>query len=106
METVEFKISDLLDGKTDQISGRQYGKDYCVSIKLLDLLSKDVKVIFNIDSKVKAINDSFIKGLFSEIFKKYKTIKEVSSKIEIQSNSDFKTLFEKNWQLLQAIYNV
>jgi hypothetical protein len=107
MKEVIFNISDLLQkGKTDQISGRSFGNDYSTKIRLMDLIDSNTHVKFIINDEVKAINDSFIKGLFSEVFKKYKDLNKIQSLISIESNDFFRSLFDKNWQVLQAIYNV
>ena len=105
MKEVVFKLSDLLiKGKTDQISGRKFGVDYSEKINLVKLIDDHTTVKFVIDDEVKAINDSFIKGLFRDAFIKYKNINKISECISIEANDFFKKLFEKNWQVLQAIY--
>lgn len=103
-----FDLTKLVDPpKTDSISGRGFGAGYSDKIKLLDLISHDENIEFTIDENyVKAINDSFIKGLFNEVFKKYKTISSIQSKININASEHFKTLFFKNWKILENIYNV
>lgn len=104
----QFNLTDLINPpNTDSISGRDFGIGYSKKIKLLELVQKDEKIQFVIDDQlIKAINDSFVKGLFSNIFEKYKTILSVEQKISINSNEHFKRLFFKNWRILENIYNV
>ena len=108
MKKVEIKLSELVNPpKTDSISGREFGEDYAKKIKLVQLFEQEVIVDVVIDdSVIKAINDSFIKGLFSSVFKKYKTIANVKKHVSINANEYFKRLFEKNWMILQEINNV
>ena len=92
--------------KTDSISGREYGEQHAKDTAVLSHLSKDEKIVIEINSEyVKAINDSFIKGFFSKIFEKYKTSEAVKRVVEIRSSDNFKRLFEKNWSILEAINN-
>jgi len=107
MEKIEIKLEELVDPpKTDSISGRRFGQEYAQSKDVINHIGKDKKIILIInDEKVKAINDSFIKGFFSGIFEKYKSKTTVNSFIEIRSNDYFKRLIDKNFILLDAIYN-
>jgi hypothetical protein len=92
--------------KTDSISGREFGIKHAKDKHILEHLDNNEHIVIKIDEKyVKAINDSFIKGFFSKIFEKYKTRENVKRIIEIRSNQNFILLFEKNWTILEAIYN-
>jgi len=108
MSQIDINLNTLVDPPhTDSISGRGFGEEYAKTIELLQKIESNNKINFIIDSQyVKAINDSFIKGLFSKIFQKYKTIEEVKKHIQITGSDYFKRLFEKNWLILQEIYNV
>lgn len=105
---VKIELSQLVNPpKTDSISGREFGEDFADKIKLMELLQEGSNIQFIIDDNViKAINDSFIKGLFNLVFKEYKTIAVVEKRITLVSNNYFIKLFKKNWQILQSIYNV
>lgn len=106
MEPYIIDLSKTLDTNVNSISGRSYGEQYALKIKLLDHLASNEKIILEIDSnKIKAINDSFIKGLFSKVFEN-NNLDFVKSHIEIKTdNSNFKSLFEKNWEILNSILN-
>ena len=108
MVMTQINISELVTrDKTDSISGRDLGIEYAKQIKLLDILSKGEQIEFHIDSElVKAINDSFIKGLFNDVFKKYKRVDEIRKRVSINANDHFQKLFLKNWLILQEIHNV
>lgn len=91
---------------TDSISGRAFGQKHASDTKILEHLNNGEKVKIIIDSsKVKAINDSFIKGFFSEVFKSknYNFVKE--NVLITTENSNFISLFEKNWRILNSIFN-
>ena len=77
MPLIELYLEELLSENIDSISGRNTGQRYAQDKKVLEKISQNnYKII--IGPKIKAINDSFIKGFFSEIFKKYKTKEEVA----------------------------
>lgn len=88
----------------DYVSGRETGKNFEVEQKLLELALMGNKVIICIDdNRIKAINDSFIKGLFSPIFAVFKTRSEVAKRFEIAGNDYYIRLFNKNWMILEEI---
>lgn len=92
---------------TDSISGRDLGIAYSQQIGLLEAMDKGEKIEFIIDDTfVKAINDSFVKGLFSAVFEKYKTVTIIQQEITIVASDHFKRLFAKNWRILENIYHV
>lgn len=99
-----FNLKDLITTETDIISGRKFGKDYADKIKLLDLVSDNTVIHFIIGEEVKAINDSFVKGLFNEIFVFY-NYEEIKKLIKIEGRAHFLNLFEKNLRILDAIYH-
>lgn len=100
-----FKLADLVQpGYSDSISGRDTGIAYENRIHLLDTLQKGDNVEIVIDGNyVKAINDSFIKGLFSKVFESYKTADAVKRQVKIVADDYFVRLFEKNWYILQSL---
>lgn len=105
------KIIDLKElvtpTKTDSISGRSFGEEFAKKIDLIKNFEEGYTIIIKIDSNfIKAINDSFIKGLFSSLFEKEKTIIKIKEKIKIEAEDYYLNLFEKNWLILQKIYNV
>jgi hypothetical protein len=106
MEPYIIELAKTLDTNVNSISGRSYGEQFALKVKLLEHLTNDEKVVLDIDStKIKAINDSFIKGLFSKIFEN-KDLNFVRNHIEIKTNnSNFRSLFEKNWDILNSILN-
>lgn len=92
---------------TNSISGRDLGTDYAKKVNLLEDISQGIEIEFVIDDqKIKAINDSFIKGLFSKVFEEHKTVEKVQKIVTINGNNHFKQLFLKNWTILENIYNV
>lgn len=92
---------------TNMISGRDVGEKYAENKEILRHINDGDKIVIIIDNqKIKAINDSFIKGFFNLIFKQYKKYEIVNSFTEIRSDPEYKSLFEKNWRLLDILYNV
>lgn len=74
-------------------------------IRLLEILKNDGnKVSFIIDDIMYAINDTFIKGLFEEVFEVYKFINQVEKRIEIIGSDYFIRLFRLNWFILEDKY--
>jgi len=94
----------VIPNKTDSISGRGFGEGIAEREKVMQHLEQNDKFIMRIDSKkVKAINDSFIKGFFSEVFRTLKSRQRVREVFELDASDNFKRLFEKNWAILEAI---
>lgn len=107
METLTIRLLELIDPPhTNLISGRDVGEQYAIQKDVINQLSTGAHLVIEIDDSIRAINDSFIKGFFSEIFKKYHSYDVVTSIVTIEGSSDFKTLFDKNFKLLDIIYNV
>ena len=93
-------------GLTDSISGRSFGEEFAKKIKLTELIKENYFVEFFIDaSSVKAINDSFIKGLFSSLFENF-DYEKIHKSIKINASDYYQSLFEKNLKILQALSNV
>ncbi len=105
METV-LDLSTLVDDKIDSISGRTFGEGYADKNQVLQKLEAGDTIVLEIDpNKIKAINDSFWKGFFSEIFKKYRTIDEVKKRFRFNTNDFFRSMIEKNLIILDSIVN-
>jgi len=106
MSTTIINLSDLVTPPhTDFISGRDVGEKYAITHNILWRIENGEHITLVIDSSIRAINDSFIKGFFSSIFKKYKTYQFVDSRFTIDGKKEFDSLFKKNWRLLDIIYN-
>ncbi|MEI7595835.1 MAG: hypothetical protein WCK02_08825 [Bacteroidota bacterium] len=105
---IELNLTELVSPpKTDSISGRTFGQGYAQKKNIVDEISKGSKFKIVIDDNyIKAINDSFWKGLFSELFRKYKTKERVESFFTFKANEYFKKHIEKNLTILDAIFNV
>ena len=90
---------------TDFISGRSFGENEAKKNDLLKHIRNNERIIIIIDDNfVKAINDSFIKGFFSQCFKEFKSKDKLEKLITIDSNEYFNRLFKKNWTILEALY--
>jgi hypothetical protein len=90
---------------TDSISGRRFGEKHASDSGLLEKIDQGHIDIIISESVIKSINDSFIKGFFNEVFKKYKKKDFVKEHVTIVASENFKNLFDKNWSILEAIYN-
>jgi hypothetical protein len=107
MQEYKIDLTELVNPPhTDSISGREFGEQHALDTNILTHISQNEKIIIFIDNTyVKAINDSFIKGFFSKIFEKYHKSEVIRSFVEIRANENFIKLFEKNWEILEAINN-
>jgi hypothetical protein len=106
MKEIVLDLSTLIDDKIDSISGRTFGEGYASKNKILEALEEGNIIVLDIDAKkIKAINDSFWKGFFSEVFKKYRTIDEVKRRFKFNTSDYFKSLIEKNLIILHSIFN-
>jgi hypothetical protein len=109
METkiIKLDLSELIEpGITDSISGRTFGEGYAEKKQVLAKIQEGYSFVVIIDDKkIKAINDSFWKGFFSELFKKYKYQEKVKTFFTFESNIFFKEHIEKNLIILDSIYN-
>ena len=108
MKTETIDLTSLVNPpKIDSISGRGFGEKHAIDTGLLKLISNNEKVLLKIDETyVKAINDSFIKGFFNQVFKKFKTIEKVQTHFILEANDYYKNLIVNNWKILERIYNV
>jgi|JI10StandDraft_1071094.scaffolds.fasta_scaffold557315_3 hypothetical protein len=104
MNLVELKLEELISKNIDSISGRTTGQNYAQDKKIMDSIDS-TKYVIIISPKIKAINDSFIKGFFSEVFKKYRTKEKVQEKFTVQGEAYFVDLFNKNFSILESISN-
>lgn len=106
MEKLIINLADLVNDKVDLISGRSAGEDEVKKRKVIEHLRNNDRVVIRIDDKkVKAINDSFIKGFFSAVFKEFGSKSIVEKMFEIEGNDYYKRLFDKNWSILDALYS-
>lgn len=105
MSIFTVNLNKLVDpAKTDSISGRSYGEGYAKEINIIQHLLNNENIVVEIDPKrVKAINDSFIKGFFSSVFDVLKSKRKVQERFEIKGGDYYKRLFEKNWSILDSI---
>lgn len=103
---IELHLDELLDRREDSISGRTFGQGYAMQNEIMQNLENGNTFSIIISDKIKAINDSFWKGFFSEVFKKYRTIEKVESFFNFSCDPYFKKLIDQNFKVLEAIYNV
>jgi hypothetical protein len=105
MSTYTVDLNKLVDpAKTDSISGRSYGEGFAKRENIVQHLLNNENIVVEIDPKrVKAINDSLIKGFFSSVFDVLKSKRNVQARFEIQGSDYYKRLFEKNWSILDSI---
>lgn len=108
MKTYNINLSELIDSaKVDSISGRSLGEGFAEKHLVLTRLKEGYKFVLIIDSQqIKAINDSFIKGFFSKVFEYLKSAEKVKESFTLDANDYFIRLFDKNYKILDAIYNV
>ena len=106
MSSFPIDLNALLTSpEVDSISGREFGSTFAERQDLLTHVRNHDKIVLLIDeNKVKAINDSFIKGFFKGVFELLKSKRNVQAQFEIKSNDYYKRLFDKNWTILEAIY--
>ncbi|MDU7627705.1 hypothetical protein [Parabacteroides sp.] len=102
----KLDLSKLITSpNADTISGRATGERYNEDNKVLEKLSRGETFEIYIDSKISAINDSFWKGFFSSIMRKYKSKEEIEKLFKINSSEYFKISIGKNLQILESIIN-
>ena len=90
----------------DYISGREIGRIFAVEQNLVKLAKNGGNFVIHIDdSRVRAINDSFIKGMFDVVCYELKHTKEVAARFKINGNDHYKRLFYKNWLIVNAVHN-
>ncbi len=106
MSSYAIDLNDLAASQgVDSISGREFGASFAERQDLLGHVRNHDKIVLLIDeNKVKAINDSFIKGFFKKVFELLGSKRKVQEQFEIKSNDYYKRLFDKNWTILEAIY--
>jgi hypothetical protein len=107
METVKIDLGKLLNSAAvDNISGRAFGQKHAEDMHLIDHIEKNDKIVIVIDpTKVKAINDSFIKGFFSGVFIRLRKKEKVYKYFTFETSDFYKRLFDKNLTFLEAINN-
>ncbi len=98
---MEINLSDYFN---ESISTRKTGIEFSKQIYLLNLLVSGISVKIIIGDKINAINNSFIKGLFTEVIDKY-GLELIRSKVTIEGSDYFKKLFDRNWEVIDFICN-
>lgn len=105
MNPHKIDLNALVGPATDSISGRAFGETFAEEQEVMAHLQNHEKIVLLIDdSRVKAINDSFIKGFFKRVFELLKSKRNVQQQFEIQASDYYKRLFDKNWTILEALY--
>ncbi len=107
MKEYIIELSELVNPPhTDLISGRDDGELFAKKKAVLKHIKDKEKIVLIINETIiKGINDSFIKGFFKDIFEKYRSYAIIKDFIEIRASVNFKSQFEKNFKLLENIYN-
>lgn len=106
MGELKLDLIDLIEvGKTDSISGRTLGEKYAKKVHLADHIKSGNNVEIVIPSLIKAINDSFWKGFFSDLFKVYKSKEKIKSYFTFTTDDYYKSVIDKNLTILDSIYN-
>jgi hypothetical protein len=70
-ETHILYLEELLSD-SDYLSGRKFSKNYTHKENILGRIMLDHKIHIEISDKIKFISDSFWKGFFNDICKKYR----------------------------------
>jgi hypothetical protein len=105
-QVIPIELAELVSDSVNSISGRSFGEGYAKKKDLVGHLEKGDTFLIKIDSdKIKAINDSFWKGFFNDVFKLYHTKEEVLNRFQFDSNEYFLKLINKNLAILDAIYH-
>lgn len=102
MAEIIIKLEELISEGMDSISGRHTGQLYAEQKGILKNIEVNTFKII-ISPNIKAINDSFIKGFFSDVFKKYKNKQKIREKFIIEADPYFIDLFDKNYSILESI---
>ena len=94
---------ELIDeNNVDSISGRDLGTGYAKNKDILKKIEDGDEINIVISQKIKAINDSFIKGFFAKIFEEYKTVDKIKDKFSVDAyDAHFTNLIQKNWRILE-----
>lgn len=106
MPQFDINLNELVEPPVlDSISGRAFGISFAESKNLMAHVRNADRIVLSIDeTQVKAINDSFIKGFFKQVFELLRSKRRVQEQFEINANDYYKRLFDKNWTILEAIY--
>lgn len=106
MSTFPIDLNILVNSPgVDSISGREFGATFAERQDLLAHVRNQDKIVLYIDeTRIKAINDSFIKGFFKSVFELLRSKRKVQDQFEIKASDYYKRLFDKNWTILEAIY--
>ncbi len=107
MKEIIIDLNKLVNDKVDSLTGRDFGESEAKKNHIIDHIKNGNKIVIVIDEeKVRSINDSFIKGFFSDVFKILKTKTKVEEYFTLQANEYYKRLFDKNLSIIDSIYNV
>jgi hypothetical protein len=107
LEVTHIDLNVLADSRNNNsISGRDLGKRFAQDINLVKLAKNGGNFVIHIDdSKVHAINDTFIKGMFENVCYELKHTRMVADRFKIEGNDHYKRLFYKNWLIIDAMNN-
>lgn len=104
MENVLLDLGELCRlYQLDQLSGRARGEAYCSTAHVMPYLREGRNFTVRIGAPVAAINDTFIKGMFSRVFGALKTRAAVAARFTVEGDDHYVRLFDKNWQILEAL---
>lgn len=105
METMKIELNKFINlSKVDFLSGRRFGEAKYRELRIAEQLKNEVNFELIIDeNEIKGINDSFIKGFFSQIFKELKTYEKVKERFIIKADPYYEQLFDKNFRILASL---
>lgn len=103
---IDFK--DLIkDGLTNVISGRKLGEQFAKDTKIVERLRVGVNYTIIIDAeKIKAINDSFLKGFYGEIYKELKSKDIINLRVKLDTDKYYKSLIDKCLIVIESINKI
>lgn len=106
MEKITINFSDFINNpnNVDFLSGRKVGQKKYKDSNIENKIDGNYHFTIVIDDHlIKGINDSFIKGFFSDIFRKMRTRENFYKKFTIDAIDHYKKLFEKNFKILEIL---
>lgn len=106
MNKIVLNLDTLINPeKEDSISGRTFGQGYSEKENILEKLEKGYTFKIIISDKIKFVNDSFWKGFFNQIFKKYRSKEKVLELFCFEAKDPFVECIMENLDVLEAIYS-